>query len=369
MSTTELRHRKVQQTVNTISREMPTCQKTTSRSSKRLVYYAILALAAVSFPMLLLQYYSSTVYFKNSSSSSSNSDEAEKSCREKMQIRVDRMEKACQHLKANDETFGGVLQQTPPDLQNIWVNLKRKVSICVPHKVGSQTWRYFFHKLDEKDTGMDNNEQNIKFAQWPQDYGQNYVRAVQVRHPLERLLSAYRFIFERQQTRSEIKAMIRDIFDLYPADESERNLTENHPDLWSKTPSFAQFVQYVVEGSGPDFDHSKYRIVSHWLPYFQSCNPCSDLQTAPQQVILLEDIRHDGLCFLESIPGIRDEDYGFLHHVNQSPDGPSSQRRKRELYYGQLTRELMMKVYQRYLPDYLIYGYKPDTFFQFAKTL
>jgi hypothetical protein len=39
-----------------------------------------------------------------------------------------------------------------PDIANFWFNQPRKLSLCAPHKVGSQTWRYFFQRLAASDT-------------------------------------------------------------------------------------------------------------------------------------------------------------------------------------------------------------------------
>ena len=60
---------------------------------------------------------------------------------------------------------------------------------------------------------------------------------------------------------------------LDPDNESvkEKNMTEF--EKYDFVPSFKQFVQFVVD-SGDDFELSKYPGVSHWLPYYMSCNPC-----------------------------------------------------------------------------------------------
>ena len=66
-------------------------------------------------------------------------------------------------------------------------------------------------------------------------------------------------------------------------------------------------------------------------------------------------------------PRIEDGDYGLIHHVNMGPSGPSSKTDTQKEFFGQLTKDLMKKVYQRYKPDYLLYGYQADTFFKYAK--
>ena len=53
------------------------------------------------------------------------------------------------------------------------------------------------------------------------------------------------------------------------------HVTQNSTEEFSNDfiPTFRQFLQFVVD-SGEDFDESKYVVVSHWKPYWLSCNPC-----------------------------------------------------------------------------------------------
>jgi hypothetical protein len=113
---------------------------------------------------------------------------------------------------------------------------------------------------------LDDNSGDYMLKTWPQDASE-YIKVFQVRHPLERFLSSYRFIFEREQMRSSISHLNKHIFETYP------NINDTEFDVFKFIPSFRQFTQFVVD-SGDDFDHSKYAAVSHWLPYYMSCNPC-----------------------------------------------------------------------------------------------
>ena len=86
------------------------------------------------------------------------------------------------------------------------------------------------------------------------------------------------------------------------------------------------------------------------------------------QVINLSEFSDDATCFLESLSlPVEDEDYENFHHVNVGPSGRSSKADTQREYFGQLTKDLMKKVYHRYLPDYLLYGYDYDTYFKYAK--
>ena len=58
------------------------------------------------------------------------------------------------------------------------VNPEHKISICVPYKAGSETWRYLMESLSNSTETLDSVDQL-----------QDYMKAIQVRDPYERLLS------------------------------------------------------------------------------------------------------------------------------------------------------------------------------------
>ncbi len=77
-----------------------------------------------------------------------------------------------------------------PDFQSVYVNKQRKMLFCAPHKVGSQTWRYFFQRLDARDK-----QNNIEFesvkkedyildGSWPDDIA-SYSKAFQVKFSMQ----------------------------------------------------------------------------------------------------------------------------------------------------------------------------------------
>ena len=114
-----------------------------------------------------------------------------------------------------------------------------------------------------------------------------YVKAIQTRHPLERLLSAYKFIFHRSLSRGDVKGMIVSIFNKYPANEEQARYKE--ADIWKVTPSFDQFVNYItdVENFG---GVQEYPMGNHWMPQYHFCNPCYQLpDNLPEQVSTLYD--------------------------------------------------------------------------------
>ena len=64
---------------------------------------------------------------------------------------------------------------------------------------------------------------------------------------------------------------------------------------------------------------------------------------------------------------LEEDDYARMYNVNQGPSGHSSNEDLKVTYYGQLTKAQMDRVYQFFMPDYLLFGYEKDTFYNYAK--
>ena len=65
-----------------------------------------------------------------------------KKCQETQINRKSILKKGCETLR-NNPSYNEKLSLVP-DVTYFWMNKPRKLAICTPHKVGSQTWRYFF---------------------------------------------------------------------------------------------------------------------------------------------------------------------------------------------------------------------------------
>lgn len=134
--------------------------------------------------------------------------------------------------------------------------------------------------------------------------------------------------------------------------------------IYDVIPNFRQFCEFVIS-SGPDFSLSKYSVVSHWLPYFYSCSPCG-VKFSPNLIIKMETILKDTLCYLNSIPSIEWDDVTKLHHVNQSPHGHTSDPNILKRYFSTVTKEMLIRLYERYQPDFDLYDYDLNNYLSLA---
>jgi len=110
--------------------------------------------------------------------------------------------------------------------------------------------------------------------------------------------------------------------------------------------------------------------------------PFCNVATRPSHIIHMETLEEDIFCFLKGDIGkkandlhgrrrkkelaLEESDLKRFYNVNQSPKGHSSEEKIRQGYFGQLSKELMTKVYERYKEDFLLHGYQIDSFFQYA---
>ena len=100
------------------------------------------------------------------------------------------------------------------------------------------------------------------------------------------------------------------------------------------------------------------------------------IATKPVSLIHMETLEADILCYLDPnnpealqrkiTLNLDQSDEENLLHVNQSPNGHSSDKYIRQKYFSQLSKGLMKKVYERYKEDFLLHGYEIDSFFSYA---
>ena len=89
--------------------------------------------------------------------------------------------------------------------------------------------------------------------------GNNYFTFTVVRHPFDRVLSAFRNRILNgctYQAKQHIPKMIH-----------RKNLKYGGKGCVASFPTFSQFVDYIISNKGKNID-------PHWLPYSSRCAPC-----------------------------------------------------------------------------------------------
>ena len=99
--------------------------------------------------------------------------------------------------------------------------------------------------------------------------------------------------------------------------------------------------------------------------------------TRPTNIIHMETLHKDIRCYLKNNSDnnankikknidIDESDLEKFYHVNQSPGGHSSQEKIRHKYFGQLSKNVMKNFFDRYKEDFILHGYKIESFFPYA---
>jgi len=155
-----------------------------------------------------------------------------------------------------------------------------------------------------------------------------------VRHPLERLLSAYRDKLEHKQDREYYyKRFGRRIALKYRQSSNSRRLE----------PTFEEFLRFIVKEKYFD---------EHWTPYYRVCDPCA---IHYDYILKFETLKRDQM-FLIQDTNLSEYLYGSNYLRNINPYGATTIEILRE-YIKNIPRPLLKEIYKIYENDYKLFNY------------
>ncbi|XP_050734197.1 carbohydrate sulfotransferase 11-like isoform X2 [Eriocheir sinensis] len=170
----------------------------------------------------------------------------------------------------------------------------------------------------------------------PEEKLQTYKKFMFVRHPFERVLSAFRDKMERPNELYDFHNMIGK-----KIEEHYRGTTEAE----GHNVTFSEFIRYISE-PGPGTAEQRNE---HWLPMHKLCSPCS---VEYDFIGRMENLEEDADYVLRWL-GVRELVGGFP--AASKPVNASQHVAK---YMEQLTRAERLGFYAKYLPDFLLFDYK-----------
>lgn len=155
-----------------------------------------------------------------------------------------------------------------------------------------------------------------------------------VRHPLQRLLSAYRDKLEHMQDREYYyKRFGRHIAHRYRQTGNETKLE----------PTFEEFLQFIVKEKYFD---------EHWAPYYQTCKPCI---VNYDYILKFETLERDQNFFIQDTNLSKYlYDRNFSRNIN--PYGRTNEAILGE-YIKHIPRSLLHDIYKIYENDYKLFNY------------
>ena len=113
-----------------------------------------------------------------------------------------------------------------------------------------------------------------------------------VRHPFERLVSAYRDKLELAKMHGYVYT--RYAYKIIKHASGQDKLAASLAMRQRRRPTFAEFVAYLVDGWAPDYN-------DHWLPYWLHCHLCHvEYDVVGKMETVQEDFKfiNGKLCFL-----------------------------------------------------------------------
>ncbi|CAG2178806.1 unnamed protein product, partial [Oppiella nova] len=257
----------------------------------------------------------------------------------------------------NDTTFESMISSITTHLDHLIVDDTNRLIYCFVPKVASTNWKRVLLALNTHTQSPDpltikGNESHVMSPAFKtlNQYNSTediavrlrlYLKFMFVRHPYERLLSAYRNKFERTYSDYFRLRFGRKIVRQFRSQPSNESLDMGH-DV-----TFEEFLRYVTELNTTDH---KREFNEHWRPAYDLCHPCAiDYDVYGKYETLHSDVqlvlRRAGIQKTVEFPK-REDTYS-----NQ----PSSDLI--HSYYGNVSDLLVDKVADIYAEDIQLFQY------------
>lgn len=166
----------------------------------------------------------------------------------------------------------------------------------------------------------------------------NYTKLVFVRHPFERLISAYHDKFVDQNSTVYQLGIGTGIIRKYRPHPSESSLT-NGNDV-----TIPEFVSYVID----EWKSGRRQLDVHWRPMVDLCLPCSiDYDIVGK----FETLNHDVEFLLKKLD---ESSIIKLFQLAKPPPSTSSMKQ----FINQLSQQQLIDLFHVYEDDFRIFGYE-----------
>ncbi|XP_044261610.1 carbohydrate sulfotransferase 11-like isoform X1 [Tribolium madens] len=230
-------------------------------------------------------------------------------------------------------------------LDHILVDHKHRLLYCYVPKVACTNWKRILmvltgvtsatNLIDIPGSVAHNENSTLKLSQLQNDTISNcvntYTTFIMVRHPFERLLSAYRNKFETTYTQYFRIRYGKDIIRKYRKNATKTDLETG------RNVSFREFVLYILNGGATANEH--------WAPIYDLCQPCSLNYTF---IGRYESLVEDARTLLDMI-GAPSLTFPYTK--------PSHTSYKLKKYFQQLSMNDIQRLYKQYEYDFKLFGY------------
>ena len=234
--------------------------------------------------------------------------------------------------------------------QRIIVDEKNKVLYCSIPKVACSSFKTFVLKAA---TGINNTHFHVnnKDQLWrvglkylidydPKDREiklTTYFKFIIVRHPFDRLISAYQNKFSsRTKCLKRYQKLTKKIF-------KENSTADKYGGI---KPTFDQFLYLVVKYHETRFKNR------HWLSYYEHCHPCN---IKYDYIIKFETIEHDLKLFFQNYFKSNEQQDIIRRHIGRS--NITDKLREVTRRFSALDQNIVKKLLKIYEKDFLLFSY------------
>ncbi|XP_076664845.1 carbohydrate sulfotransferase 11 isoform X2 [Andrena cerasifolii] len=258
-----------------------------------------------------------------------------------------------------------------PQYTVFYISRSHNLSYCPIYKAGSTTWIYNLCLLmnvpeEELNSGKEQistiARRVIPELEYPEaDEGLRVTKKLLVvRHPFERLLSAYRDKLENSVAGREhgtlhfyrkygAKIVQKYRKDFTSPREDQLIRRQDLPAPAGIEPTFNEFVQYLIHTDLASYGDD------HWMPYYLFCTPCVlDYDI----VAKVETLWRDQIYAIHKL-GLQEVIKPRWRH---SGGGSNASR----IYFSQLNRDTVKKLYEKLQLDFHLFDYSPDVYYEYA---
>ncbi|XP_076646831.1 carbohydrate sulfotransferase 11 [Halictus rubicundus] len=259
-----------------------------------------------------------------------------------------------------------------PQYTVFYITRSHNLSYCPIYKAGSTTWIYNLCLLmnvpeDELHSGREQlssiARRVIPELEYPEaeEALRRTKKLLVVRHPFERLLSAYRDKLENSVAGREHGTLhfYRKYGSKIVQKYRETNFTRPRNDQVIRQdgvpppagiePTFREFVQYLIHTDLASYGDD------HWMPYYLFCAPCL--------------VDYDIIAKVETL--WRDQIYaihklGLQQLIKPRWRHSGGQSNPSKIYFRQLSKEMVEKLYEKFKLDFDLFDYSPDVYYRYS---
>ncbi|XP_050093110.1 carbohydrate sulfotransferase 11 [Anopheles aquasalis] len=270
----------------------------------------------------------------------------------RMEHRVARLQKKCKEHRLDEpkhnykpKAWEYLIQ---PDYRLVWCNV---------FKAASTSWMYNFNLMAGYSTQFLNKTKDVPVQLARQKYPRPSVEKLRqaingsisfiiVRHPFERLVSAYKDKIQYALRNSHHHKLSIRIIQKY------RKMVNGKPVTLLKYPTFAEFVDYLLN----EIKHPHDEIDMHWVPMTKFCTPCFFHYDVIAKFETLEEDQNYliSIARLDSVIKPQWKNAGKGAHTNEVV----------LKFFSELTGAQVRGLYDFYRYDFELFGYSAKEYFK-----